>query len=197
VKELPDLDLQMDIMRRRSRFRLLETEERFVRRYSFGTACGIYMMNRTLWPFLLLIAICAMSPLLTRAPLWFVVMMLVILVLYPPGFIFMCVVAGIVSNSAPFLVIGRLHKLVGGGGVIFYLAAGIFAFIIAIAGVYARQRRWQTLEWANFEEFHHLETRWQAVGIVLWIMLLALLASAYFMNNFEDIFPIIWGTDFA
>ncbi|OPX22827.1 MAG: hypothetical protein B1H03_03355 [Planctomycetales bacterium 4484_113] len=197
TREPLELRRQLETAGARVKIRLSEVDEHYLRHYTFGTACGIYMMNRVLWPYLLFVAIVALSPLLIRAPLWFVGIMLVALLIYPLGFTFMCLLAGVVASSAPYLMQGPMRNLMLGGGFVFYLAAGIYAFLIAAAGIYARRQRWENWDWASFSDFVEVEKRWQTIGIVFWLGLIAAIIYVFATNSFEDLFPIFWGTDFA
>jgi len=191
------LERQLVLAGKRERMRLTETDERFLSRYSFGTACGLYYLNRALWPYLVFAVVVGLSPRLVHAPWWFTGIVLVSLLVCPVGFAFLCVLAGPVAYSAPYLMEGPIRSLMLGGGVLFYLAAGVFGFLIAIAGIYARRQRWQAHDWASFADFEETEKRWQAVGIVFWLGVIVAIIYVFATNRFEELFPIFWGTDFA
>lgn len=191
------LERQLAMAGRRAKIHLTETDEGFLRRYSFGTACGFYMMNRALWPFLIFVVLVGLSPLLIRAPVWFVAVTVVLLLIYPPGFTFLCILAGPVSYSAPYLMQGPIRNLMVGGGIIFYLAAGVYTLLLAVAGVYARRQRWQNWDWPSFADFEEMEKRWQVFGIIFWLVLVGSAVYVFATNGFEELFPLFWGSDFA
>ncbi len=183
-------------VRLKSKLESVEVDEDFLKSYSFAPACGVYLFARQLWFFLIAPLMVIVLLYINDAPIWLIAATAVAIIIFPLYAVFMLVTLGFMIIDSPWEVYRELKTFAGPNGIAAFFYAGVLVLIIAFAGLIARRGRWYSLEWGSFADFKASEKTWQAVGIVLWIVLIAFIVGVLFGEQFVQFFGLIFGDDF-
>ena len=122
-----------------------EADEKFLRGYSFGPGCGLYLLNRIFWP---LAAAMLVLNLLGRG--------LEMVAEEPYRY-------GIIGHGVAVVFLDALR-------VLFLLASLAFIGLLIWVGTVARRKRWERLKWKSFSHFRSDERIWNVLGIIGWVL---------------------------
>ncbi len=191
-----DLSVVQEAAQVKKKLSHMELDIRFLSRFSFASACGIYLLNAGMWPFLILPLLTVALTVFSGSPWWYWLATLLFLLIYPLSSVFFFFTLAYTQYDSPWLVEGGLEMVAGPEGIIALAFAIILLINFISAGLTARRRRWAYLNWANFAEFKAVELRWQFLGISLWWLFALVAIGAFFLRNYPEIYDVILGIDF-
>ena len=162
---------------------LTDENREFLRGYSMGPVCGLYLVNRVSWPLLLPFALGLIPIALLGLPLWAFIVVVLTCFFCPPAIALICFHIGLLLLNRPWDIV--LPMMISGaepsilGGYIYIGAGWLVLGYVVMLGYWSRRMRWKGLRWSSFGPFQRAEDLWYGLGGLL-ALVIALLAVGVF-----------------
>jgi len=189
----PDTDVSGGEKRLATKTGILLTEENrdFLRGYSMGPVCGLYMANRVSWPLLLPFALGLIPLALLGLPMGAFIVMALACAFCPPAIALVCFHVGLVLLNRPW----DIELLLLGAGAepstmagYAYIGAGWLTLIyVLLLGNWSRRMRWKELRWSSFDAFQREEDLWYGLGGLLGIVVIALAVGIFALGGLDKL----------
>lgn len=170
---------------------LTEEDRDFLRGYSLGPVCGLYVLNRVSWPFLLPLALGLIPVALLGLPAWAFIVAALACLFCPPAIALICFHVGLVLLNRPWdmelsLLTHSAEPSVAGGYI--YIGAGwlVFGYVIMM-GYITRRMRWKGLRWPSFGAFQRTEDLWYGLGGLLALVIALLAVGVFALGGLDEL----------
>jgi len=170
---------------------LTDENRDFLRGYSMGPVCGIYMVNRVSWPLLLPFALGLIPVALLGLPMWAFIVVVLVCFFCPPTIALICFHVGLVLLNRPWDM--ELPTLVHGaepsvaGGYIYIGAGWLVLGYVTLMGYVTRRMRWKGLHWPSFGPFQRAEDLWYALGGLLALVIVFLAVGVFALGGLDKL----------
>ncbi len=170
---------------------LTDENRDFLRGYSLGTICGLYVLNRVSWPFLLPMALVLIPVALLGLPMWAFIVVALACLFCPPTIALICFHVGLVLLNRPWDMElplqgpGAEPSIVAG---YVYIGAGwLTAAYVLLLGYWSRRMRWKGLRWPSFHAFQREEDLWYGLGGLLGIIVIVVAVGVFALGGLDEL----------
>jgi hypothetical protein len=190
---LPEADISGSEERLITEMILSLTDENkdFLRGYSMGPVCGLYLVNRISWPLLLPFALGLIPVALLGLPMWSFIVVVLICLFCPPAIALICFHVGLVLLNRPWDM--ELPMLIHGtepsaaGGYIYIGAGWLVLGYVVMLGYWSRRMRWKGLRWSSFGPFQRAEDLWYGLGGLLALVIILLAVGVFALGGLDEL----------
>jgi len=170
---------------------LTEENRDFLRGYSMGPVCGLYLVNRVSWPLLLPFALGLIPVALLGLPMWAFIVVVLVCLFCPSAIALVCFHVGLVLLNRPWDM--ELPMLVHGaepsvaGGYIYIGAGWLVLGYVTMMGYVTRRMRWKGLRWSSFGPFQRAEDLWYGLGGLLALVIVFVAVGVFALGGLDKL----------